>query len=705
MMQKFSQKLINSLLISLPLLLLLQYLFRFSSTDFNVPMSFDGDAFHGLAAIKMMLEDGWVFRGSQLGAPFGFNTLDFPGADGFFYILFKLLTLISKDPFFVFNTFYVCGFVLIYYSTYWGCRKFGVNKCLSIAIAIIFTIAPYHFLRNSKHLFLATYFIVPLITTVIIDLTYGLSKEGFSPPIKINKLYFLILALSGMCGIYYAFFSLILFFILSISSYIDQKRIVVLKNTAIGCTIIIISVLINLLPSLIYRYSDGTNSMVAQRSFIESEIYGLKLIQLILPIWGHTSQGFAALNHRYQDAIFITEATSSALGLLGSVGFLILLFYSLLGLSLASEARLRVLARLNIFAFLFATVGGLGAAFAFFVMPDFRGLNRISIFISFFSLLAVAILLQHYLSHFFCKNRYKNYVFFVASFLLIIFAIFDQIPRGVIGQNPDVAKSFYAERNFFRNIENSLPKNAMVFQYPYVQYPEVPPLYKEGYNEYFKPYLQTINLRWSYGAVKGRTGDVWNRAVTKMSPRELLGAISKSGFTGILVNTLACKDGCRQMLEQIAKVSGSNPLISPDGTFIFYKLAADGADLIEPSYGYGPGAGFYGIESDVTKKEWIWAGNSGVLYLYNFLPQQKDVSVDASIVVLNSDLLQVSFNGAAFESLSFNRGKEKEIQLLLKLNPGKNAIHFNTNAPTVSIPPDSRRFGFRVSSVKISSAN
>jgi phosphoglycerol transferase len=363
-----------------------------------------------------------------------------------------------------------------------------------------------------------------------------------------------------------------------------------------------------------------------------------------------------------------------------------------------------VLAKLNIFAFLFATVGGLGAVFAFFVIPEFRGLNRISIFISFFSLLAVAILLQHYLSHFFCKNRYKNYVFFGVSFLLIIFAIFDQIPRGVIGQNPDVVKSFYAERNFFRNIENSLPKNAMVFQYPYVQYPEVPPLYKEGYNEYFKPYLQTVDLLWSYGAVKGRTGDVWNRTVTKMPPRELLGAISKSGFAGILVNTLACKDGCKQMLEQIAKVSGSNPLISPDGTFIFYKLAADSGGVTEPSYGYAPGAGFYGIESDAAQNEWSWAGSSGILYLYNFLPEQKEVLLDTSIVVLNSDLLQVSSNGAIIDRVSIVRGQEKKIHLSLKLNPGKNAIHFNTNTPTVTIPPDSRRFGFRVSSIRIKSA-
>jgi phosphoglycerol transferase len=44
-----------------------------------------------------------------------------------------------------------------------------------------------------------------------------------------------------------------------------------------------------------YQMKNGSNPLVANRSFIESEIYGLKIIQLILPRLGHRVGIFSAL--------------------------------------------------------------------------------------------------------------------------------------------------------------------------------------------------------------------------------------------------------------------------------------------------------------------------------------------------------------------------------------------------------------------------
>jgi phosphoglycerol transferase len=181
--------------------ILLQYLFDFSSVDLNVPFSYNGDALLNLVSIKTLLESGWFFYNSQLGMPYGMNFLEFPGSDGFFLIVLKAIGLITHSPAYILNLFYILGFPLIYFSTYWACRQFSINIYLSISIAIVFTIAPFHFFRNLQHIFLATYFIVPLITIVIVDIGFGMPRDSnnFEPTKSVSLKYYLILVLAGMC--------------------------------------------------------------------------------------------------------------------------------------------------------------------------------------------------------------------------------------------------------------------------------------------------------------------------------------------------------------------------------------------------------------------------------------------------------------------------------------------------------------------------
>ena len=51
---------------------------------------------------------------------------------------------------------------------------------------------------------------------------------------------------------------------------------------------------------------------------------------------------------------------------------------------------------LNATALLYGTVGGFGTIFALFVSPQLRSLNRISVFIAFLSLAAVAACLDRW---------------------------------------------------------------------------------------------------------------------------------------------------------------------------------------------------------------------------------------------------------------------------------------------------------------------
>ena len=76
----------------------------------------------------------------------------------------------------------------------------------------------------------------------------------------------------------------------------------------------------------------------------------------------------------------------------------------------------------------------------------------------------------------------------------------------------------------------------MIFQMPYVPFPESPPVNKMVDYEHFKAYLHSKPLRWSYGAIEEGENDLWQRAVTAKPAEEFVGEISRAGFTGIHTN-------------------------------------------------------------------------------------------------------------------------------------------------------------------------
>ena len=96
--------------------------------------------------------------------------------------------------------------------------------------------------------------------------------------------------------------------------------------------------LVTLAPSLVYWAKHGRNDEVAHRLPAESELFGLKFAQLVLPIQEHRISALADLRQSYDDWSPTTEAAfSTPLGLVGTAGFLVLLGVSLL--QLASPGR------------------------------------------------------------------------------------------------------------------------------------------------------------------------------------------------------------------------------------------------------------------------------------------------------------------------------------------------------------------------------
>ena len=97
-----------------------------------------GDAILQGLFVKTILETGWVSFNPNLGAPFGADLLDFPGADGFFLCLIKALSLITSDPATIMNLFYILSYVLVFFCSYWVFRRFSFDFLWATVGALIF---------------------------------------------------------------------------------------------------------------------------------------------------------------------------------------------------------------------------------------------------------------------------------------------------------------------------------------------------------------------------------------------------------------------------------------------------------------------------------------------------------------------------------------------------------------------------------------
>src|SRR5207244_12569761 len=88
---------------------------------------------------------------------------------------------------------------------------------------------------------------------------------------------------------------------------------------------------------------------------------------------------------------------------------------------------------------------------------------------------------------------------------------------------------------FVRAVEATVPANAMIFQLPYVPFPEAAVDGMGGY-ELLRGYLHSQSLRWSHAAMRGRLGDLWLRAISDRSPEDLLRVLALAAFDGLTLD-------------------------------------------------------------------------------------------------------------------------------------------------------------------------
>lgn len=554
-----------------------------SRATLRIPFTYGhGDELTAAMSAKWLTQEPWIFSNSRLGMPGHLDMSGWPQPDLFLLAIIKLIGFTTDQFGLIINLFYLATFPAIALVALYVFRQFHIGFPTSIFASLVYTSLPYHFYRGVTHLFLSAYQMVPLL--ILIAFRVASSHPPFvcaahsshrAVRFHRNGLIFalVVCTIAGGAGIYYAFFACCLILIAGSTASLSRRDIAPIASAVIAVSLISASGVASVLPYL--RHSERR---MAERSPAEAETYGLKITQLILPVSGHRIASWARLKARYRNsAPLVNENDSATLGLIGTAGFLFLLGFAankLTARSLGSafpadDAVLATAAVLTLAATLIGTVAGFGSLISYLIFPQIRSYNRISIYIAFLALLAIALLVDRGLAARLRSGRGK--LLYCAGLTVSLFlAVMDQTTREFVPRYKEISASFYSDECFIHDMEKRLPPNAMIFQLPYLVFP-----YASRY-DHAVGFLHSTKLRWSYGALQGSEVDLWQRVQSNLPAREMVDALRTAGFVAIYIDRNLYADRGAEIEQGLSATLGAAPLTSPNARLSFFPITPTG---------------------------------------------------------------------------------------------------------------------------------
>lgn len=669
---EFSKETSIALIVSTLCMLFAAIALGYGDVPLDVPTAYGGDGLSAGMLIKGILENGWYLDNPNAGAPFGLSWGPYPMVDSTHFLWIKLLAWFVDDYGTLLTTFYLTSFFTSSITAYAVMRCLGIGRALSASGALLFSLQNYHFLRGA-HIFLSVYFSVPIFVGMAIMLHRHASASMTAGRIAVG-IALLLLASGG--GVYYSFFGCMLITVAAVVATIEQRRWRPLLLGAAMVLVICTGVFICLLPHLNHAATHSADTDISTREPQESEIFGLKLVQLVIPSPIHRSPSFRSVNASYsRNSPLVNENSAAGIGVIGSLG----LFFSLLVLVIQRAQRsiigLWELGTVNITAFLFATIGGAGTIFAWCVTPQIRGLNRISIVIAFISLCAILLVTQQVV-RWGSRERWRSPTTLAAALALAIFGLWDQTP----GWHPSIAAAnqpaFSADVLVGQQIMEAFPRGSRVYQLPYVKFPESPPLYHEGVYGMSRWYLHTSAIAWSYGAMNLTESDQWQQYLESLPIELRLSTLAASGFDGVMVERRAYPDAGASVEVVLKKFAGAPVVVCPDSSCALYRLRAGAFPSATPALLAIRGNGWSDWETD--GKGVVSARSIGYDPLRLILLNPAKHSVDATLgFSLESDQaisIDANIDGRLLSALSLESNRELAVAQTLRLEPGATSL-------------------------------
>lgn len=677
-----------------------------------------GDVNQIYLVVKNLIETGNILTNSRLGAPFISELHDFPMVLTFNFeiLVLRLIYAVYPNIFVALNIYYVILPAVFGIIAFFSLRSLDTPDWINMGAAIVYAFLPFYFMRGMEHFALTAYQFVPLAFLMCVWGYQHKIFESFSKKQIFGNyrnwltVFFCLLIVNNGNG-YWQPFSCFFLLLTGIIIFLDTK----MWKRALACLIpmgfIIVFFMISIYPFFHYQAEYGRNTIVGKRPMIDSELYGLKISQMLMP---YEIPGNTNLEQRFKDYYktvpLTNENVSSNLGLIGSTGFLVLLFNLLLRKN-DSYCLLSLFSRLNVCAVLFATIGGFSAITFVFIGSGvmLRGFNRISVYIAFLAIAAMCLCAQKLLEN--LDGRGYTICRICICLLFVIHFVFIY---SWFHKKPDYAalnEQYQSDKQFVADIETSLPEGVMIYQLPYHKFPEAGPVNEMKDYDLFTGFLHSKKLRWSYGAMKGRKGDQWHEWIASFPMNKRIKMLSLVGFQGIYIERRAYKQKELEELEaELVSLLNVNPIESKDKHLVFYSMKSFNDSYLsrythEEIYKLHNDLlsrgiminvkGVSHIEKDSHGNTWRWMDkNDKIDFEYHGKPYDKEIKLSISAGASSEANLKVDINGNLFTYKIFN--KPTSIVIPAHFRQGKNTIELCTDADKVNAPKDKRSMYMRL---------
>lgn len=673
------------LLLLVSALLWCGYYDRWTLESWRIPTDYRGDTLEILARIAASAEgDLKPLRPqmiSRLGAPFSANWSAYPSSDLLLVWLIGQLARVTG----VFTAANVALLMATLTSAvaFYGCARWLRARWeWAFAGALLFAFTCQTFQRGLAHLFLVFSWSVP-VALLVCGLVAASRRLRLRSALGAFCLGAAVLIGIGNPYILFLFLQLLGWAV--IAQWFGGRR---RENLIVGGVAIVAAIAAFLImESHVWLFTPDTAAgSPLVRNYGSTERYALKPLELFLPPVNHRWDALSFFGHRYVrwSEWRGGESFLTYVGVVGIVGFAWLAATTLR--SLLRRQRVPGAALPAGWVLAFSSVGGVTNIMAFFTgLVLFRATNRFSIFLSAIVLMFLTSRMTQWWAR--PPGWWKlsaggwRGASIAAAAIVAAVGLADQIPEGPgLGKQQRIALRIAADRELGQMLEGRLQPGAMVFQLPVMAFPEAPPTHQLGDYEHFRPYLTTSSLRFSYGALKGRSRGRWQRDAESLPTREFVAKLESYGFAALYFSRRGFADGGAKLLRDLDEMGRTDRIEGKQGDqmVVFLQPSARPEPPMARSLTFG-----YGWQS-AKAGEPRWAHGPATLSYYNPLPRPIEAQVRFVMSGVGERTMRIRTNGTESTGVAI-QGERSEINLNIRLKPGFNRFDLESREPAVRV--------------------
>lgn len=496
----------------------------------------------------------------ELGAPGSANWNDYPIIEELPFYLQGLLAR-AFGLFVGLNLSLLIGHLLAAAVFYGVARFSGCDKKWSFVGALVFGLAPFIFAQSPHHITVEWAWHVPLFIPVWRWVSTGEGVVLWSRRFWISAA---IAFLAGTQNVYYTNIFCQLTLLGGLVVYLRTRSL----HSLLSCLAIIGAAalafgLMNL-DTWSYRFVHGANAGAVVREYKWLEIYGLKIVDLIIPPITHRSDLLAgfALQHRAGAPL---QDEGSYLGILGILSLGLLVFTTAAAFVRKCYQQIPIESWQVFWIVVCFTTGGLNAIAGVLGFTMFRTGCRYSVVI----LVIVLLFAARRMTALPLRSALASLLAILAAALVF----WDQVPRPPdFKETEAIAFQIESDREIVKKMEAALPSGAMVFQIPIMEFPEAPVPGLSPY-DHLRPYLFSKRLRYSFGSMKGREDTRWQKNLANLSLEDAVAKLRGLGFRAILINRNGFPDKAKGFLQSLSTLGQSQLIESHAGDLVCVVLA------------------------------------------------------------------------------------------------------------------------------------